>query len=214
MKLAYLLDIFLHLDRVLSDVVTHFGAWSYVILFIVLFCETGLVITPFLPGDSLLFAVGALAAIDGLDIWAAYIILFIAAVLGDTVNYWIGNNLGVAFFNRPGKRTIIRLEHLEKAKEFYAKHGGKMILFARFVPLMRTFAPFVAGIARMSYRDFIIYNVTGAGVWVTLFLFGGYFFGTIPFVKANFTVVILAIIGVSITPGVITWFRSRQNQIK
>ncbi len=211
MDLFRLLDIFLHLDRVLGDVTSRFGAWTYAFLFAVLFCETGLVVTPFLPGDSLLFAVGALAAVDGLDLWAAFILLLGAAVLGDTVNYWIGHNLGVAFFNRPGKRHLIREEHLEKAKAFYAAHGGKTIVFARFVPIMRTLAPFVAGVARMPYRDFLIFNVAGGATWVSLFLFGGYFFGTIPVVKKNFTLVILAIIAVSLTPGIVAWVRSRKR---
>lgn len=200
--------IFLELDLVLGEVIRDFGAWTYAILILVIFCETGLVVTPFLPGDSLLFAAGTFAAVGALDPFFLAASLVIAAVVGDTVNYWIGRSVGLAFFlNNPFFK--IREQHLEKTRRFYEKHGAKTIVLARFVPIVRTFAPFVAGVGRMEYRKFLIYNVTGGFVWVVLFVSLGYFFGNIPLVKDNFSLAILVIVIVSVAPGVIGYLRSR-----
>jgi membrane-associated protein len=206
------LDIFLHLDEALGAVIAAYGPWVYALLFLIVFCETGLIVTPFLPGDSLLFAVGAFAATDGLDLWFSIVLLFAAAVIGDTVNYWIGRSCGKAvlekgrLFGLPVKR-----EHIERTRRFYDKHGAKAIVLARFAPIIRTVAPFVAGVGSMEYRTFVIYNLVGGAAWVLLFVFAGYFFGNIPFVKDNFEAVILAIIFVSLLPAAIEWFRSRKT---
>ena len=196
--LSDLIYIFLHLDRVLENVIAQYGTLTYAILFIIIFCETGLVITPFLPGDSLLFAAGALAAMDVLNIGLLAPLLMIAAVIGDTVNYWIGHWIGPKAFS--GSIRFLKKKHLERTARFYEKHGGKTIILARFVPIIRTFAPFVAGIGAMNYPRFIIYNVVGGAAWVALFTIGGYYFGQLPFVKQHFEMIIIAIILISVTP--------------
>ncbi|MDC4203007.1 MAG: DedA family protein [Candidatus Manganitrophus sp.] len=203
------IDLFLHLDQHLTWVFENYGLWTYLILFLIIFCETGLVVTPFLPGDSLLFGVGALAAGSSLNVGWLFILLSIAAIVGDAVNYWIGYKIGSKLLQREDSR-FIKKEYIDRTHRFYEKYGGKTIIFARFVPIIRTFAPFVAGIGRMSYGHFAAYNVVGGLVWISSFLFAGYFFGNIPVVKKNFTLVILGIIVVSILPGVIELVRARR----
>jgi len=205
------LDLFLHLDQHLNEWAGIFGPWLYLVLFLIIFCETGLVVTPFLPGDSLLFAIGALASIEGspLSLPLIAILLITAAVLGDAVNYAIGSYLGPMVFSSDRVRLLNR-RHLERTHEFYERHGGKTIFLARFVPIIRTFAPFVAGIGRMSYRYFAGYNVTGAISWVLAFLLAGYWFGQLPAVKRNFHIVILAIIVISLLPMVVEYVRARR----
>ncbi len=206
----YFIDFFLHLDKYLPLIIQSFGIWAYVIMFLVIFCETGLVVTPILPGDSLLFALGAFAAQGALNIEILLISLCIAAVAGDTVNYSIGKFLGPKVFHYPDSRFFKR-EYLVRTHQFYEKHGGKTIIIARFVPIVRTFAPFVAGIGKMSYSRFLAYNIVGGIAWVALFLFAGHFFGNIPFVKRHFSLVIFAIIGVSLIPAVWEFVRSRRT---
>ena len=210
--LKTLLDLFLHLDEHLNTVIQSYGTWTYVLLFLIIFLETGVVVTPFLPGDSLLFAAGALAALDGssLNIMLLFVILFIAAVLGDTANYWIGHQIGPRVFQRDYR--FLKREHLEQTQRFYAKHGGKTVVLARFVPIVRTFAPFVAGVGTMHYGQFIGYNLLGGFLWTAIFIFSGYFFGNIPFVKQNFEFVVVAIILISLLPMVIEYFRGRKQQ--
>ena len=205
-----LIDLFLHLDRHLTSVFEHYGLWAYLILFLIIFCETGLVVTPFLPGDSLLFAVGALAAASALNIGGLFILLSAAAILGDAVNYAVGHLVGPRVFHRKDSR-FLRKEYLDRTHRFYETYGGKTIIFARFVPIIRTFAPFVAGIGRMSYWRFAGYNIIGGLVWIGSFLLGGYFFGNIPAVKENFTWVIFGIIVVSILPGIVEFIRARSR---
>jgi len=204
-----LLELFIHLDKHLNAVIQAYGTWTYLILFIVIFCETGLVVTPILPGDSLLFAAGAFAALGSLDPWWLLVLLSIAAVAGDTVNYWIGNYVGPKVFQREDSR-LFKKEYLERTHAFYERHGGKTIIIARFVPIIRTFAPFVAGIGRMSYSWFLAYNVVGGIAWIAIFVLGGYYFGNMTVVKKNFTLVILAIILISVMPGVIEYLRQRR----
>lgn len=208
-KLKTFVDIFLHLDKYLNQWAGSMGSWLYVLLFAVIFCETGLVVTPFLPGDSLLFAVGALSASDGspINIFAVSIVMFVAGVLGDAVNYSIGKRIGPRAF-KSEKSWLLNKKHLEKTQAFYDKHGGKTIIIARFMPIIRTFAPFVAGIGQMKYRRFAMFNVVGAALWVFSFSFLGYKFGNIPAVKKNFTYVIIGIVIVSVMPGVIEFLRS------
>lgn len=210
--LSQAIDVFLHLDRYLTEWSTWMGGWLYGLLFLVVFCETGLVVTPFLPGDSLLFAVGALSALDGSPIDPVFvsILLIVAAVLGDAVNYAIGYRVGPKVFNRPSSR-LLNQEHLLRAQRFYEKHGGKAIILARFVPIVRTFAPFVAGIGKMRYARFAAFNVIGAVVWVTLFVGAGWAFGNQPQVKKNFQYVILAIIVISVLPIAFEWWRARRE---
>ncbi len=210
--MAHLIDLFLHLDVHLTQVVQALGGWFYGLLFLVLFCETGLVVTPFLPGDSLLFAVGALAAAAGspLRMPLLALLLPVAAIAGDAVNYLIGARVGPQIFRREGSRWLNK-QHLVRAQQFYEKHGGKTIFLARFVPILRTFAPFVAGIGRMGYARFAAWNVAGGLVWVYLMLFAGYFFGNIPVVKRNFHYVVLAIIVISLVPVAIEWLRARRD---
>ena len=205
--LTTFVDIFIHLDVYLSDIITQYGTWTYAILFVVIFIETGLVVMPFLPGDSLLFAAGTFAALGALNIYTLVGLLMIAAVLGDTTNYWIGHSLG----ERAYDSKWVKKEYLDKTHEFFEKHGGKTIFLARFVPIIRTFAPFVAGIGKMSYKYFFSYNVFGGLVWVPLFAFAGYFFGNIDFVKHNFSVVILAIIAISLVPVFIEALKARKE---
>ncbi|MBI3012741.1 MAG: DedA family protein [Elusimicrobia bacterium] len=204
-----IVDIFLHLDVHLSWVIDSYGVWTYLILFVIIFCETGLVVLPLLPGDSLLFAAGALTAASSLDITWLFIALAAAAVIGDTVNYWLGAYVGPKIFSQE-KVRFLNKKHLERTHQFYEKYGGKTIIYARFVPIVRTFAPFVAGVGRMTYWKFISYNVIGGVVWVAVCLFAGYFFGNIPVVKNNFTLVILAIIFISILPPAIEFLRHRE----
>lgn len=205
--IEYLIDLFLHLDKHLHEIILQYGVLTYVILFGVIFAETGLVFTPFLPGDSLLFAAGTFAAIGSLNVHLLFILLTIAAILGDTVNYWIGNYLGPKVFEK--KIRFLKKEHLEKTHQFYEKHGGKTIIIARFIPIIRTFAPFVAGIGAMTYSKFILYNVVGGVIWCALFVYGGYFFGNLPIVKNNFSIVIIVIIIISVLPGVIEFARHK-----
>lgn len=208
--ITHFLDVLLHLDKHLLWLVTEYGTWTYLLLFLIIFCETGLVVTPFLPGDSLLFAVGALSANGILDVTWLFILLTIAAILGDTVNYWIGSMVGPKAFSQEQSRWFNKA-HLERTHRFYERHGGKTIIIARFVPLVRTFAPFVAGIGKMTYSVFLMYNVVGALLWMVLVLFAGYFFGNIPWVKQNFSLVILGIIILSLLPAVIEIWRQRKE---
>jgi len=206
------IDIVLHLDQHLNEWATTLGPWLYAVLFLIVFCETGLVVTPFLPGDSLLFTVGALASLDGSPIGFPQVglLLVLAAVLGDAVNYSIGAYLGPAVFTSERSR-LLNKQHLVRTQRFYDKHGGKTIFLARFVPIIRTFAPFVAGIGRMRYRYFATYNVSGALSWVFSFLIAGYFFGQLPAVKRNFQLVILGIIVISLVPVVTEFIRARRQ---
>ncbi len=206
-----LLDVFLHLDQHLNTWATTLGPWLYLVLFLVVFCETGLVVTPFLPGDSLLFAVGALASIAGspLSLPLILFLLWVAAVLGDAVNYSIGHYVGPRVFSSP-RSWLLNPEHIRRTQEFYAKHGGKTIFLARFVPIVRTFAPFIAGIGKMAYSHFAMWNVTGAFVWVFGLVLAGYYFGRIPVVQEHFETVILAIIALSLLPVVFEWLRARR----
>lgn len=204
------IDLFLHLDTHLQQVIANYGMWTYVILFLVIFCETGLVVTPILPGDSLLFAAGAFAATGSLDPLWLFVLLSIAAILGDAVNYAVGHFMGPKVFSQPDSRFLKR-EYLDRTHQFYEKYGGKTIIIARFVPIVRTFAPFVAGVGSMTYGKFATYNVLGALLWVGGCVFAGYAFGNIPIVKNNFTLVIFGIIFVSILPGLIEFVRHRQQ---
>ena len=206
--------LFTQLDGFLLDLAKAVGGWTYAVLFAIVFCETGLVVTPFLPGDSLLFAAGALCAVPelGLRVDGMAVLLFIAAVLGDAMNYHIGRWIGPPAFT--GRFRFLNPAHLQKTREFFERHGGKAVVLARFVPIVRTFAPFVAGVGTMSYRRFFLYNVAGAVVWVGLFLAAGYLFGNLPFVKRNFSKVILAIIVVSVLPIVWEWWKHRRESAK
>jgi len=202
--IAAFIDIVLHLDRHLTELVADYAGWTYAILFLIIFCETGLVVTPFLPGDSLLFALGALAAVDRtgtLNATALWVLLMAAAVLGNEVNFRIGRYIGPRAFS--GSVRFLKREYLLKTQEFYDKHGGKTIILSRFIPIVRTFAPFVAGIGCMARRKFFIDNFIGAFAWVTLFIWGGYFFGNLPFIKSNFGLVTIGIVIVSVLP--IAW---------
>ena len=201
------IDVFLHLDKHLADVISKYGIWTYAILVIIVFCETGLVVTPFLPGDSLLFAAGAMAALGTLNPHLLLLLLIISAILGDTVNYWIGNKIGPKVFTS-GSR-FFKKEHLDRTHAFYEKYGAKTIILARFIPIVRTFAPFVAGVGSMSYGRFLLYNIIGGIVWCALFIYAGFYFGNIPFVKNNFEYVILGIIFVSILPPIIEYLKHR-----
>jgi len=202
------IDLFIHLDKHLDVIIQNYGVWTYLLLFLIIFCETGLVVTPLLPGDSLLFAAGALATRGSLKVEWLFVLLSIAAIAGDTVNYWIGHYVGPKVFHKENVR-FLKKEYLDRTHDFYEKHGGKTIVIARFIPIIRTFAPFVAGIGSMTYGHFIIYNVFGGLAWIAIFVFGGYYFGNIPIVKNNFTMVILAIIFISVLPGVIEFLNQR-----
>ena len=209
--IKYLIDLFLHVDKNLAAVIASFGGWSYGILFAVLFMETGLVIMPFLPGDSLLFAAGALSAsLGAFNIWLLWGLMVLAAFLGDTVNYWIGHYIGPKAFEMNNK--FLKKEYLEKAQSFYDKYGGKAIVLARFVPIVRTFAPFVAGVGKMDYKKFIAFNIIGGLAWVSLFTWGGYFLGNIPVIKANFHYLVLIIIAVSVVPIVIEVVKAKREK--
>jgi len=202
-----LIDIFIHLDVYLGDIISQYGTLTYLLIFFIIFIETGLVVTPFLPGDSLLFAAGTFAALGALDVKILVLLLVVAAILGDTANYWIGHYIGPRAFS--GEVRFLKKEYLERTHEFYERHGGKTIILARFIPIIRTFAPFVAGIGEMTYSHFITYNVVGGIAWVALFTFGGYFFGTLPIVKENFSLVVMAIIFISVLPGVFEYIKER-----
>jgi membrane-associated protein len=206
----WFIDFFLHLDRHLAQVIASYGAYTYGLLFAIVFLETGLVVTPLLPGDSLLFAAGTFAALGSLNVGYLFLLLSIAAILGDTVNYAIGAYLGPKVFHFP-KSRFFNPEHLRRTHEFYEKYGGKTIIIARFIPIIRTFAPFVAGIGAMSYARFLAYNVIGGILWVAVCLFAGYFFGNQPFVKKNFSLVILAIMVISVLPAVVEYLRHRYS---
>ena len=200
------LDYFLHLDQHLGDVIQSFGVWTYVLLFAIVFCETGLVVTPILPGDSLLFAAGTFAAIGKLKVWWLFGLLCAAAILGDTVNYWVGHWVGPKVFTREDV-WYLNKKYLDETHRFYEKWGAETIIIARFMPIIRTFAPFVAGIGAMTYGKFLAYNVVGGIAWVATFVFGGYYFGNIPVVKKNFSLVIMAIIVISVLPGIIKFLQ-------
>ncbi|MCE9592316.1 MAG: DedA family protein [Planctomycetes bacterium] len=208
-----LYNLFAHLDKHLQQAVTEYGLWVYAILFAVIFCETGLVILPFLPGDSLLFLVGSLAAADNsnLNIWVAFVLLFAAAVLGDTVNYHVGHYLGPKVLTRPSGR-FLKKEHLDRTHKYFEKYGGSTIILARFVPIVRTFAPFVAGVGAMTYWKFLTYNVVGAVIWVGLLLAAGHWFGQMQWVKDNFVTVEIAIIVISLLPMGVEYLRFRMDQ--
>ncbi len=203
-------EFFLHIDKHLNTIIQTYGVLSYVLLFFVIFMETGFVITPFLPGDSLIFAAGAFAAIGSFHIVPLWLLLVVAAILGDTANYWIGHTIGPKAFN--GKIRFLKKEYLDKTHAYFEKYGGKTIIIARFVPIVRTFAPFVAGVGKMSYGHFISYNVIGGLLWVTIFSLGGYFFGNLEFVKKNFSIVIFAIIFISVLPAVIEYLKEKRTE--
>jgi len=204
--LVKVIKMFLHLDKHLNIVIQNYGVWTYLIIFLIVFCETGLVITPLLPGDSLLFAAGSFAGMGMLDVRLLFLLLSAAAILGDSVNYYIGRYMGPKVFQK-GNSRIFKKEYLDKTHKFYEKYGGKTIILARFIPIVRTFAPFVAGVGNMSYSRFAVYNITGGIAWVGLFVFGGYYFGGLPIVRQNFSIVILAIIFISILPGMVEYIR-------
>ena len=199
-----LVDFIVHIDRHLAEIIASYGLWTYAVLWLIIFAETGLVVTPFLPGDSLLFAAGTFCAKPetGLNVHLMAVLLWVAAVLGDTVNYWLGSRIGPAVFKREDS-MFLRKKHLERAHAFFAKYGGRAIILARFVPIVRTFVPFVAGVGRMHYGRFIAYNVIGGFIWIYFFLYAGYWFGGLPFIQRNFKLVILAIIIISVLP--IVW---------
>jgi membrane-associated protein len=203
-----LIDIFLHLDKHLGEIIQNYGVWTYTILFLIVFCETGLVVTPVLPGDSLLFAAGAFAARGDLNVLLLFTLLCVAAIVGDTVNYWIGHYVGPKIFHKEGVRFLNK-KHLQRTHEFYEKYGGKTIIVARFIPIIRTFAPFVAGIGSMSYWRFIAFNIVGGVLWVAICVFGGYFFGNLEIVRNNFSLVIIAIVLISVLPIIIEFARQK-----
>ncbi|HEX3158751.1 MAG TPA: DedA family protein [Gemmatimonadaceae bacterium] len=205
--LLALVDFILHVDVHLASIVQQYGAWTYGVLTAIIFCETGLVVTPFLPGDSLLFATGALAATTVLDVWVLFPLLTVAAIVGDAVNYWTGSRFGTKLFD--GRIPYLKQAHLDRTHAFYEKYGGKAIVIARFVPIVRTVAPFVAGCGRMTYARFALYNVLGACLWIGSMLFGGYLFGNIPIVRENFGIVVIVIIVASLVPVVVEFLRPR-----
>lgn len=202
--------ILLHLDEYMANLVHLFGAWTYIILFLIIFAETGLVVTPFLPGDSLLFVVGTLSGSGYLNIWISYVTLLAAAIIGDTVNYWVGYKMGPKVFSKENSR-IFKKAYLEKTREFYDKHGKKTIILARFAPIIRTFAPFVAGVGKMHYQTFLLYNVIGAFIWVTGLLFAGFFFGSLQWVQENFEYIVYFIIFISLLPMIIEYIKHKQG---
>jgi membrane-associated protein len=211
--ITQLIDFVIHIDRYLAEIILNYGIWTYLILFIIIFCETGLVVTPFLPGDSMLFVIGALCTTGALDFKLAVVLLIIAAVVGNTLNYFIGKMIGKRILESRNTR-IVKKEYIEKAQAFYDRYGGKAIFLSRFLPILRTFAPFVAGIGKMSFDKFSMYNSAGAAAWVLTFMMGGFFFGNIPAVKSNLTYVIFGIIFVSLLPAVITGLQVRKDKMK
>jgi membrane-associated protein len=206
--LRHAVDFFLHIDRHLSDVISQYGTWTYAILAGVIFCETGLVVTPLLPGDSLLFAAGTFAALGSLDPRILNLLLFGAVLAGDNVNYWVGRYIGPRAFS--GELRFFRREYLERTRAFFDRHGGKTIVLARFIPIVRTFTPFVAGIGAMTYPRFLVYSIGGGALWVSAFIWAGYFFGNLPIVRNNFGLVVLAIIGVSVVPMLVALIKERR----
>ncbi len=208
--ISFLVDILLNLDKHLDLVIRNYGIWTYAIFFLVIFLETGLVVTPFLPGDSLLFAAGTFASLGSLDLKWLMVVLSLAAIIGDTVNYWIGYVTGPRVFSKDRSRFLNK-KYLDRTHQFYERYGGKTIILARFIPIIRTFAPFVAGMGMMTYSRFIIYNIAGGIGWVVILVLGGYFFGNIPLVKQNFSVAIFTIILISILPGIIEFIRHRHG---
>ncbi len=211
--IQFIIDFILHIDRHLIELVQDYHLWTYAILFVIIFCETGLVVTPFLPGDSLLFVAGAITAQPDMPLQIGYLVLviFIAAVLGDSCNYMIGHFFGKRLFSNPDSK-IFKQSYLEKTHSFFRKYGGKTIILARFVPIVRTFAPFVAGMGKMNYYYFMLYNLTGAALWVGIFCFAGYFFGDLPFVQDNLKLLLLAIIVISLLPAVIEVLRAKMKK--
>jgi membrane-associated protein len=206
--LLKIVDFLLHVDVYLNDIITNYGAWTYGLLFFVVFMETGFVVTPFLPGDSLIFAAATFAARGSLNPWLLFILMVIAAFLGDTANYWIGNRIGAKAYT--GEVKWIKKEYMDRTHAFFEKHGGKTIFLARFVPIIRTFTPFVAGVSKMPYGYFITWNLIGGITWVATFILLGYFFGNIPFVQKNFELVIIAIIIISLVPAVVEFVKARR----
>ena len=206
---SFIIDFILHIDQHLTELAAQYGVWIYAILFLIIFCETGLVVMPLLPGDSLLFAAGSIAAIGEMNIHLMVVLLIIAAILGDAVNFMVGKFFGEKLFANPNSK-IFKQSHLQKTQQFYAKHGGKTIILARFIPIVRTFAPFVAGMGHMTYHHFLAYNVIGGVLWVTIFSYLGYFFGNLPIVKDNLSLVLIAIIVLSILPGIIEIIRHKR----
>lgn len=205
-----LINVLLHIDKYLNVIIQNFGIWTYCIVFLIIFCETGLVVTPFLPGDSILFATGALASIGTLNILNLFIIFFIAAAAGDTLNYYIGEKIGDNILEKEDLKYINK-DYLKKAHDFYERHGSMTIVLGRFIPIIRSFVPFVAGIGKMGYSKFITYNLLGGFLWVTLFLGGGYFFGGLPLIKQHFSYVVIAIVIISIIPAVVTLIKEKRN---
>ncbi|NMC64199.1 MAG: DedA family protein [SAR324 cluster bacterium] len=209
-------DFFLNIDQHLDQLVLDYGHWSYVVLFIVIFCETGLVVTPILPGDSLLFAAGAIATRGSINVHFLAFVIFVAAVLGDATNYFIGSRLGLKVFDNPNSR-IFKKEYLDKTQRFYDRYGGKTIIIARFVPIVRTFAPFLAGVGTMTYASFAFYNIIGAALWVAIVLYAGFFFGEMEIVKNNFSLIIIGIVFISVLPAIIevtkTYWRKSEKEI-
>ena len=206
---SFIIDFILHIDQHLTELAAQYGAWIYGILFLIIFCETGLVVMPLLPGDSLLFAAGSIAAIGKMNIHLMVVLLIIAAILGDAVNFMVGKYFGEKLFSNPNSK-IFKQSHLQKTQQFYAKHGGKTIILARFIPIVRTFAPFVAGMGHMTYHHFLAYNVIGGVLWVTIFSYLGYFFGNMDIVKDNLSLVLVAIIVLSILPAIIEIIRHKR----
>jgi membrane-associated protein len=211
--IQFTIDFILNIDKHLVTILQNFGAWSYVIMFLIIFAETGLVVLPFLPGDSLLFVIGALSVKGGFNIWVIYPILVAAAIIGDSVNYYLGHKVGRKAF-KSKYVPFINQDHLDKAEKFYEKHGSRTIIIARFIPIIRTFAPFVAGIGKMDYKEFITYNIVGGALWVSLFTFVGYFFGNMPAVKENFTFVVFGIIILSVLPPIYEFYVTKKEAKK
>lgn len=209
--ISKLIDLFLHLDKHLNDIIGQYGTWTYLILFLIVFCETGLVVTPILPGDSLLFAAGAFAALGSLNVFWLLVLLSIAAIVGDTVNYWLGHWVGPKVFHRENVRFLNK-KHLDRTHAFYERYGGKTIIIARFIPIVRTFAPFVAGLGRMNYWRFIAYNVIGGVAWVGICVSAGYYFGNLEIVKNNFSLVVIAICLISVLPMLVEYIRHRARR--
>jgi len=211
--LAQFIDLVLHLDQHLALLIRNYGAWVYLILFLIIYCETGLVVTPFLPGDSLLFVAGTMAAAGAMDVHGLFALLVLAAFGGDNTNYWIGHFVGPRVFKRVRSR-LLNPAHLHRTQKFYEKHGGKTVILARFMPIIRTFAPFVAGIGRMRYASFLFYSFSGSVFWIGFFVYGGYYFGNIPAVKNNLTALILGVIVVSVLPGIVAFLREKSGDAK
>jgi len=205
-----IVELLLHLDKYIESIIHQFGMLTYIIIFLIIFAETGLVILPFLPGDSLLFIIGTLAGREFLNIWIVYFTLLAAAIIGDTVNYWVGHHIGPRVFAKENSR-LFKKAYLEKTREFYDKNGGKTIILARFIPIIRTFAPFIAGVGRMNYGKFLLYNVVGAFVWVTTLTFAGYFFGSLEIIKENFEYAVILIVIISLVPVFIEYLKAKQE---